>query len=80
MENSGIYLVPLTTALVQMVKNLEMIPSKFMAVIALIAGALLGLASGERDVIALIMIGLSASGLYETGKMTVTEVKSKLDK
>ena len=80
MENSGIYLVPLTTALVQMVKNLEMIPSKFMAVIALIAGALLGFASGERDVIALIMIGLSASGLYETGKMTVTEVKNKLDK
>ena len=80
MENSGIYLVPLTTALVQMVKNLGYIPSKFMAFIALIIGALLGFATGERNIIALIMIGLSASGLYETGKMTVTEVKSKLEK
>lgn len=80
MDNSGIYLVPLTTALVQMVKNLEVIPSKFMAVIALIIGAILGFSTGERNIISLIMIGLSASGLYETGKMTVTEVKSKLDK
>lgn len=80
MDNSGIYLVPLTTALVQMVKNLGMIPSKFMAVIALIIGAALGFSTGERNIISLIMIGLSASGLYETGKMTVTEVKSKLDK
>lgn len=71
--------MPLTTALVQMVKNLGMIPSKFMAVIALIIGAVLGFATGERNVIPLIMIGLSASGLYETGKMTVTEVKNKLD-
>lgn len=80
MENSGIYLVPLTTALVQMVKNLDAIPSKFMAVIALIIGAVLGFATGERNVISLIMIGLSASGLYETGKMTVTEVKSQIGK
>lgn len=80
MENSGIYLVPLTTALVQMVKNFDAVPSKFMAVIALIIGAFLGFATGERNIISLIMIGLSASGLYETGKMTVTEVKSKLDK
>lgn len=80
MENSGIYLVPLTTALVQMVKNLDAVPSKFMAIIALIIGAFLGFLTGERNIISLIMIGLSASGLYETGKMTVTEVKSKLDK
>ena len=80
MDNNAIYLVPLTTALVQMVKNLEVIPSKFMAVIALIVGAILGFLTGERNIISLIMIGLSASGLYETGKMTVTEVKSKLDK
>lgn len=78
MENSGIYLVPLTTALVQVVKNFDAVPSKFMAVIALVIGALLGFATGERDIIALIMIGLSASGLYETGKMTATEVKKQI--
>lgn len=80
MENSGIYLVPLTTALVQMVKNLEMIPSKFMAIIALLIGALLGFATGERNIISLIMIGLSSSGLYESGKLTVNEIKSKMSK
>lgn len=80
MDTSALYLVPLTTALVQMVKNLDAIPSKFMAVIALIIGVILGFLTGERNIISLIMIGLSASGLYETGKMTVTEVKSKLDK
>jgi uncharacterized membrane protein YfbV (UPF0208 family) len=78
MENSGIYLVPLTTALVQMVKNLELMPSKFMAVVALVIGALIGFSTGERNIISLIMIGLSASGLYETGKMTVTEVKKQI--
>lgn len=70
-----LYLIPLTTAIVQLIKGLELIPSKYMTLVSVFVGAGLGYAMGSRG-LDLLIVGLSASGLYEAGKVTATEVKS----
>lgn len=80
MELSMMVVMALTVGLVEVVKRMEAVPVRFLPVIALLVGVALaavggsavGLSSWREVIVAGLMAGLSAMGLYSGGK-TVLE-------
>ena len=77
-------IIPIIMSIVELVKGLGM-PRKFAAVVAVVAGALLGVFFVEPQCIRTglfkgIVYGLTASGLYSGTKNTFEQVKNNLDK
>ena len=73
------YLVPITTALLEVVKQAYPVPSRYLPLLSVIVGSSLGVYFGF-DVLQSILIGLAASGLYKLGKAPVTTTVTTLRK
>ncbi|WBW95793.1 holin [Oceanirhabdus sp. W0125-5] len=76
----GIALIPIVTILVNIIKGTG-VPTKFLPLISLCIGVVFGiLFVGNGDikngVLAGIVIGISASGLYSNGREVVNGVRS----
>ncbi len=65
---------PITTGLVSVVKATELVPSRFLPLVALVVGAAFGwffVAASALGVLSGLALGLAAVGLFEFGKTTV---------
>lgn len=62
----GIF-IALTTAIVEMIKQIDFLPSRFLPVLSLVIGGLFGYFAG-LDFVTTLTIGLSASGFYSAQK------------
>lgn len=66
--------VPITTGLVQAIKMTEYIPLRFLPIMSLVIGCVIGwffVAAGSLGILAGLAIGLAAVGLFEFGKTTL---------
>lgn len=59
--------IGLTTALVELLKSLDVIANRWLPVVSLIIGGVFGYLAG-LDLITMLTIGLSASGFYSAQK------------
>jgi len=59
------------------IKPVVDLPSKYYPLIRIVVGAIIGYISDVRGV-DLLIVGLTASGVYSSAKTTVQEVKSRL--
>lgn len=76
--------VPIIISIVELAKGLGL-PKKFSALLALLAGALLGIFFVDplcfrTGLIKGIVYGLTASGLYSGAKNTIEQVRNNKDK
>lgn len=60
-------LIGVTTALVELIKHIDVLPTRFYPIVSLIIGAVLGYFGGF-DWLTMLVIGLSASGFYSAQK------------
>lgn len=77
MEYGIEYLVPVTIALVEVVKRLNLLPANLMPVVSLLIGGILGYFAGLEP-LQLLLVGLGASGLYDLGKEPVRAAVAKV--
>lgn len=68
--------VSMTIGLVQMFKQFP-IPKNYLPILSLLIGAVIGYFAGVRG-LDLLVVGLTASGAYDAGKATITEVRDRL--
>lgn len=77
----NLFIIPITLIIVELLKRAEVIDNRYLPLVAVIFGALAGLAFGAyyqvdlfQHVFMGIVFGASASGIYDTGKTAVKEV------
>lgn len=59
--------IGLTTALVELLKSLDVMPNRWLPVMSLIIGGVFGYLAGF-DLVTMLTVGLSASGFYSAQK------------
>jgi len=77
----NLFIIPITLIIVEILKRAELVNAKYLPIVAVLFGALAGLAFGINYQVDLfehifmgIVFGASASGIYDTGKTVVKEV------
>lgn len=70
----AIFLVGVTTAISELIKRIAVIPSRFMPLVSVVVGLVLGMTMGLHWLLAVI-VGLAGSGIYDLGTKTIANVK-----
>lgn len=65
-------LAGVVVALVQIVKQTELVPNRFLPVVSVVLGGVLGYIAG-LDIISSLMVGAAGSGLYDLGKKSILD-------
>lgn len=71
------YLIPITIAIVEIIKRTEWIGDKLMPLVSVVVGFVLGYFYG-LEILSSLVVGLAASGLYDLGKPAVNEIKKRI--
>jgi len=71
------YLVPITIAVVEIIKRTGYAKDNWIPIISVLVGAVLGYYAGFTG-LDLLIVGLAGSGLYDLGKPGVTRVVERI--